>query len=106
LLTGENVTVDQLLTRAASIARVRAPRFTPPTLLMRGLVGAIGLLSRLRRRPAPITREVLQIIGRYAWYDASKARIELDWTARPLDETLADTIEWLRNRPSAARVLR
>lgn len=106
LLTGENVTVDQLLKRAASIARVRAPRFTPPTFLMRGLVGAIGLLSRLRRRPAPITHEVLQIIGRYAWYDASKARIELDWTARPLDETLADTIEWLRNRPSAARVLR
>jgi dihydroflavonol-4-reductase len=106
LLTGENVMMDELLARAASIARVRAPRFTPPIFLLHGLVGAIGWLSRLRRRPVPITREVLQIIGRYAWYDAAKARTDLAWTPRPLAETLEDTIEWLRNRggvPSARR---
>ena len=101
LLTGENVRLDELLERAASIAGVRAPRFTPPMFLMRGLVGAVGLLSRLRRRPPPITREVLEIVGRYAWYDASKARTELGWTPRPLGETLADAIEWLQKRPGA-----
>jgi len=102
LLTGENVRLDELLERAASIAGVRAPRFTPPMFLMRGLVGAVGLLSRLRRRPPPITREVLQIVGRYAWYDASKARTELGWRPRPLGETLAETIQWLRNRTGSA----
>jgi dihydroflavonol-4-reductase len=99
LLTGENVRTDQLLARAASIAGVRAPRFTPPMFLLHGLVGAVGWVSRLRRKPAPVTRDVLQIVGRYAWYDASKARTELGWTPRPLDETLADTIGWLRKRP-------
>ena len=98
LLTGENVRLDELLERAASIAGVRAPRFTPPMFLMRALVGAVGLVSRLRRRPPPITREVLQIVGRFAWYDASKARTQLGWTPRPLDQTLAETIQWLRNR--------
>ena len=97
LLSGENVTTTDLLRRAAAIARVRAPWFTPPTLVMHGLVGALELFSRLRQKPAPVTRDVLKIIGRYAWYDTSKARTELGWAPRPLDETLDDTIRWLRN---------
>lgn len=103
LLSGENVTTDQLLEQAAAIAGVRAPRFTPAPFLVRGLVGALELISTIRRRPAPITRDVLQIIGRYAWYDTSKARAELGWVPRPLRETLEDTIRWLRSPvPSAA----
>lgn len=99
LLTGENVTADQLLRRAAAIAGVRAPRFTPPMFLLRAAVGAVGLVSRIRGKPAPVTREVLEVIGRYAWYDASKARRDLGWSSRPLDETLTDTLEWLRRVP-------
>jgi dihydroflavonol-4-reductase len=98
LLSGENVTADQLLERAAAIAGVRAPRFKPPMFLLRGAVGAIGLISRLRRRPPPITRDILRVVGRYAWYDASKARTELGWSPRPLAQTLGDTIDWLKNR--------
>jgi dihydroflavonol-4-reductase len=47
--------------------------------------------------PPPITKDVLQIIDRYSWYDTTKARTELGWTPRPLDATLADTIAWLRD---------
>jgi dihydroflavonol-4-reductase len=97
LLSGENVTVDQLLQRAASIAGVRAPRFRPPTILLRALVTGVELFCAMTGRPAPVTRDVLQIIGRYAWYDTSKARSELGWTPRPLGATLDDTIRWLRN---------
>jgi dihydroflavonol-4-reductase len=98
LLTGENVTAEQLLQRAARIAGIRAPRWTLPTFLAHGVIGALELVSRLRGRPAPVTREVLQVFGRYAWYDATKARTELGWTHRPLEQTLADTIEWLQKR--------
>jgi dihydroflavonol-4-reductase len=97
LLSGENVTTAQLLERAASLAGVRAPRFTPPMALVRLLVGALELVGSIRGKPAPISRDVLQVVGRYAWYDTSKARTELGWSSRPLDETLADTIRWLRN---------
>jgi len=98
LLTGENVTADALLQRAAAIAGVRAPRWKPPTFLAHGGIGALELVSRLLGRSAPLTRDVLQVVGRYAWYDATKARTELGWTQRPLDQTLADTIAWLRKR--------
>jgi dihydroflavonol-4-reductase len=102
LLSGENVTTNQLLEQAASIAGVRAPRFKPPMLLVRALVGALEVISSIRGKPAPITREVLQVIGRYAWYDTTKARTELGWSPRPLRETLEDTIRWLRNPASTA----
>jgi dihydroflavonol-4-reductase len=101
LLSGENVTTNQLLEQAAAIAGVRVPRFRPPTLLVRGLVGALELLSKVRGKPAPITSDVLQIIGRYAWYDTSKAHAELGWSPRPLRETLDDTIRWLRSPATA-----
>jgi dihydroflavonol-4-reductase len=96
LLSGENVTADELLRRAAALAGVRPPRFTPPTPLLHLLVGAIEIGCRLTRRPAPVTRDVLPIIGRYAWYDTTRARKELGWVPRPLDETLDDTLRWLR----------
>lgn len=96
LLNGENVTTNQLLEQAASIAGVRAPHFTPPTSLLRLLVGALEIVSSIRGKPAPLTREALQIVHSYAWYDTAKARAELGWSSRPLSETLADTIGWLR----------
>jgi dihydroflavonol-4-reductase len=96
LLSGENVTTNQLLEQAAAIAGVRAPRFELPKVLLTGVVGAVEMFSKLRGKPAPVTREVLQIIGRYAWYDTSRARAELGWEPRPLRQTLEDTIRWLR----------
>ena len=60
------------------------------------------ILVHLRGKPAPVTREVLQIVGRYAWYDTTKARTELGWSPRPLRETLVDTIGWLRDAPVRA----
>lgn len=106
LLSGENLTVDQLLQQVAALAGTSAPRFAPPAMLMHALVGVLEVVCRIVRKPAPITRHVLQVIGRYAWYDTSKARTELGWTSRPLRATLEDTIRSVQNpsaNPPAAR---
>jgi len=99
LLSGHNVTTRELLDQVAAISGVRAPRFEPPRVLLTALVGALEILSKLTGKPAPLTRDVLQIIGRYAWYDTSRARAELGWEPRPLKQTLEDTIRWLRTAP-------
>jgi dihydroflavonol-4-reductase len=91
------VTANELVERVAALAGVRAPRLAPPKVLLQVAVGVLELYCRLRGKPAPITRDVLQVIGRYAWYDTAKARRELGWTPRPLQQTLQDTIAWLRN---------
>lgn len=96
LLSGENVTTKQFLEEAAAVAGVKPPRFEPPRFLLHALVAGIEGLSALRRKPPPVTRSVLQILGRYAWYDTTRARTELGWSPRPLRQTLEDTIRWLR----------
>ncbi len=98
LLSGENVTTDQLVEQVSAITGVKPPRFTAPAFLVKALVGGVELLSRIRGTAPPITRDVLQILGRYAWYDTAKARNELGWTPRPLQETLTDTVAWLREQ--------
>ena len=55
-------------------------------------------MSKVRGTAPPVTRDVLQILGRYAWYDTSKARNELGWAPRPLQQTLTDTVGWLREQ--------
>lgn len=95
LLSGENVMTTDLLAQAAAIAGVRPPKFVPPTVLLKALVGLLELGCAIVRKPAPLTRKTLQVIGRYAWYDSTKARNELGWTPRPLRDTLEDTIAWI-----------
>jgi dihydroflavonol-4-reductase len=101
LLNGHNVTTKELLKQVAAIAGVRTPRFEPPRVLLTALVGGLEIVSKLTGKPAAITRDVLQIIGRYAWYDTARARAELGWEPRPLRQTLEDTIHWLQTVPKA-----
>jgi dihydroflavonol-4-reductase len=97
LLSGENVTAEQFLELAATVAGVRPPRFQPPLPLLTAVVVAIGVISRVRRKEPPITLGVLQLLGRNAWYDTTLARTELGWTSRSLQQTVGDTIAWQRD---------
>ena len=100
LLSGENVTTNQFLKQAAAAGGVKPPRLQPPAFLLHMLVAGLEGVSALRRRPAPVTRDVLQILHRYAWYDTTRARTELGWSSRPLQQTIEDTVRWLREQPA------
>lgn len=103
LISGHNTTTDEFLEQAAAVAGVPVPRFRPPRALLRAAAVAAGWISRARGKPAPIDPAVLQLVGRYAWYDTSRARTELGWQPRPLQETLADTVSWVGAQPKPAR---
>jgi len=103
LLSGHNVTTNQLLEQAAAVAGVPVPRFTPPRLLIQAIVVAVEMIRKVRGKPALVHRGVLQIIGRYAWYDTTRARSELGWQPRPLQQTLEDTTRWLRQKAGRSR---
>ena len=97
LLCGENVTLVDFAEQAAAVAGVKPPRFQAPKPLLDAVVIAVGLVSKLRSKEPPVTRDLLQIIGRYTWYDTTRARTELGWVPRSLGETLEDTTRWLRD---------
>jgi len=98
LLSGHDVMADDLLKQIAAIAGVRPPRWRLPTWAAYVLVTVMQAVSVLRGKQPPITRNVLEILGRYAWYDTSRARRELGWEPRPLQQTLEETLNWLRSR--------
>lgn len=96
ILSGHNLMFDEFLGEVTRIAGSKPPRFTLPKWLALTLVAAIEGFYALKRQPPPITRSVLQIIDRYAWYDTQRAQTELGWQARPFADTVADTVAWLR----------
>ncbi len=96
ILSGDNLTPRQL---AHAVAKAVGNEPANSFFSLRGwmvypLVVLVELFSKLRGRPAPVSRNILELWGRYAWYDTSLSRNELGWKPRPLQETLRDTIAW------------
>lgn len=102
ILSGDNITPEQLARAVASTVG-----FEPPTWLFSlrawmifPIVVILEFWSKLTGKPSKVTRELLELWGRYAWYDTSRARKELGWKPRPLQESLRDTIQWMREKKS------
>ena len=96
LLSSDNLTPHQLAHEVAKVVGNEPAKsfFSLRSWIVYPLVVLVELLSKLRGKSSPVTRDILELWGRYAWYDTSLARNELGWKPRPLQETLRDTIEW------------
>jgi dihydroflavonol-4-reductase len=94
LLGGVNVTFRDLFAGAARAAGQRRPSLPLPSGPTR-LAGR--MLERMLKRP-PFDEASALLMSRYWYYDSSKARRELAFTTRPLEQTLADAVADLRAR--------
>jgi dihydroflavonol-4-reductase len=76
----------------------------PPSIeIGRRTLSAVGwgaeLLAHLQGKPPLVTRaRARSLVGRYSFFDASKAQRELGYTARPARETLADAVQWVQQQ--------
>ncbi len=94
ILGGENLTLRNLLERAGAVAGRRAPRWSIPRWIP--LCAAWideGLLARLGRRPN-LSVDSVKMSGESMYYDASKAKRELGYAPRPVDEAIREAIRW------------
>lgn len=98
ILSAHDLMLGDFLRRAAMTAGVRWPRLQVPYPVVYTAALASEAWAGLRRRDPGISRNLIRITGRYGWYDATKAKRELGWNPRPLDETLRDTVGWFRSR--------
>ena len=96
LLGAANLAMADFLKRLEALSGVPAPKAKIPELVSRlgsrllstvtDIAGDIGDLD-------PVSLEM----ARHYWYiDSSKAEQQLDWSPRDPDETLRDTIDWIR----------
>lgn len=103
LLTGEAVTVRELVTKVCRLAGRPVPRLSLPLPLAKALAAALGPLFRFGGRRSPLSLEQLRNLARHWNFDDSAAQRLLDWQPRPLDAGLPPTIDHLLSRtPRAA----
>jgi dihydroflavonol-4-reductase len=100
LLSGENVTLRQFIDRVANIAGVEPPKWLIPlpAWLVYPIVAVIQLFNKIRGRSSTVNLSILKLWKRYAFYDTSLAEEELGWKARSLDETIADSLQWIAQK--------
>ncbi len=90
IIGGHNLSLTEALSMTARLAGTRTPRFEIPLPVVAGLAALAGRLPGVR------LSSHLKALAHWQGYDTAKARRALGLSARPLDETLRDTIAWLR----------
>jgi dihydroflavonol-4-reductase len=91
ILGAENRTWPQLIDRVAELSGVHRPIIVLPA--------GIAKVARVREAlglPGPISAEATNLMGQDWRFSTDKARRELGYSPRPLDQTLQETIDWYR----------
>jgi nucleoside-diphosphate-sugar epimerase len=85
ILGGENVTADELFARFGRLAGVQPPRHVGPAGLLGKLFGGSNVRSKER-----------YAMDSHSWaYTSAMAEHDFGYRARPLDEGLRQTVEWM-----------
>jgi nucleoside-diphosphate-sugar epimerase len=93
IIAGPAHTLLEALAVASRLTGVPVPPLRPRPALLKGLAAAAGLLERLVPLPPSLTAEYLRVAAGVTYLGTSaKARRELGFVARPLEEGLRETL--------------
>lgn len=99
ILGGENVLVRDLGDAATRLSGRPVPHLDLPRWAFSGIAMGMELASSITGRAPSMTRAAVRdVLGRYAWYDTTRARTELGLVPRPLHETLTDAARFFEAR--------
>lgn len=94
ILAGPIHTMRDAVRVAARLSGRRGPFVSVPPFVLRGAAALMGLVERMVQVPPGLSSEYLRVIGGSTYLASSdKARRELGFEARPLEEGLAHTLE-------------
>lgn len=97
ILGGENLKYFDFFSRVARAAGAPMPRFVMPAALVK-TGGAVGsALGKITRKPATVNYRLASLSCLDTFYDASKARQQLQMPATSIDVAIKDALESLRH---------
>jgi dihydroflavonol-4-reductase len=96
ILGGENLTLADMLTRIARRVGRRPPRVRLPRQMLFPLAYGAEAVAQITKREPFITVDGLRMAKYQMYFTSSKAERELGYTARPVDDGLADAVAWFR----------
>lgn len=96
ILGNRFVSAAELLDLLQAVTGRRRTRIVLPLWLARAFVPLLGLYYRLRGQTPLVNAYSLSTLTDNSDYSHEKAARELGYTARPMQETLRDTVDWLK----------
>jgi dihydroflavonol-4-reductase len=104
ILGGENVALRDLLTLLERIsARPMPKQAVPGWLALASATVAESVADVLTKRTPSATLEGVRLALRSRPFDSNKARSELGYAPRPLQDALTDAVAWLSSGDAAAK---
>jgi dihydroflavonol-4-reductase len=97
VLGAENLTLQQILARIAAHVNRRPPTMRVPNAAILPIAYAAEFFARVFNTGEPfVTVDGLKLARKRMFFSSAKAQRDLGYTARPVDEALADAIAWFR----------
>jgi nucleoside-diphosphate-sugar epimerase len=96
ILAGDNATIREMLTRVAPLTGVRVPRISLGPKLMRLGLPIAPLVGKMLKQPAGIVRDGIESLTGSIEFSSEKARRELGYAFRSVEEGVPETVEWYR----------
>ncbi len=93
ILAGPVRTLREMAHLWAALGGRTAPRLEIPATLLRPIAPLMGMLETLTDLSAPFTEEAIRSLGATYIARSDKARAELGWRPRPLEEGMRETVE-------------
>jgi dihydroflavonol-4-reductase len=102
ILGGENFTLKEFLQRLAAISGMPAPKVRIPYAFAFGYaLGAEAFARTVSRRAPRASLTEVRMSRKRMFFDSSKARAELGYSAGPIDAAIYAAIEFFKSRGSA-----
>jgi dihydroflavonol-4-reductase len=101
ILNGEHLTVKRALAVLADATGLRAPRFVLPLWLARVLAAAAPLYELATGRRSLLTSYSVHTLSIDFTISDAKARAELGFAPRPIEQSLRDAWQWMRDDPDS-----
>jgi dihydroflavonol-4-reductase len=98
ILGGRYAEIGELMAILERLSLRRGPRLKLPQWTAKAVAPWAELYYRATRRPARFTRYSVALLASRYEVDSTKAKRELGYSARALEETLADTLDWFRTQ--------
>ena len=104
ILSGERVSIKRIMEMLEETSGIRAPSFKVPAWLAHAAGKLAPIYYRMIRSKPLFTDYSVDVLRSNSWVSSEKARVELGYVARSVQESICDSVAWFRQNLTPAQL--